>query len=310
MEKAEVIMKAAKRHPFIARLAASVLLALFGLAQPANAQDGAVGQLAYVGSGGDGDFDIYVSDASGDGFVDLSRNDVWDSGAVFSPDGRRIAFWTDRHGDRSVPLGYRNVEIYVMDADGSNVRRLTHHEAWDANPSWSNDGRRIAFESWRNDVGDIYVMDAADGSGVVNLTNTDDEDAFPKWSPDGRHILFASREDPDEQFDLYVMRADGSDVRQLTTSGSNIPGGWSPNGRRIVFQHDNQVFVMEADGSGKTRLAAGPTPRWSFNGRHISYSRHSRPWIMDADGSNPRRIPTPFSGRTLHVSDWSHPRGR
>lgn len=153
-------------------------------------------------------------------------------------------------------------------------------------------------------------MEAADGSGVVNLTNTDDEDAFPKWSPDGRHILFASREDPDEQFDLYVMRADGSDVRQLTTSGSNIPGGWSPNGRRILFQHDNQVFVMEADGSGKTRLAAGPAPRWSFNGRHISYSRHNRPWIMDADGSNPRRIPTSFSGRTLYVVDWSHPGGR
>lgn len=302
-------MEEAKRYPFIARLAPAVLLVLFGLVQPANAQNGTVGKLAYVGSGGGEDFDIYVSDASGDGFVDLSRNDAWDSGAVFSPDGRRIAFWTDRHGDRSVPLGYRNVEIYVMDADGSNVRRLTHHEGWDAHPSWSNDGRRIAFDSWRDGTGDIYVMDAADGSGVVNLTNTDFQDAFPIWSPDGRHILFASKRDRETQHDLYVMRADGSDVRQLTTSGYNVPGGWSPNGRRILFQHDNQVFVMEADGSGKTRLAAGSAPRWSFDGRRISYSWHNRPWIINADGSNPRRIPTSFSGRTLYVSDWSHPGG-
>lgn len=310
MEKAEVIMEKAKRHPSIARLAASVLLALFGLAQPANAQNETVGKLAYVGSGGGEDFDIYVSDASGDGFVDLSQNDAWDTDPVFSPDGHRIAFWTDRHGDMSVGHGYRNTEIYVMDADGSNVRRLTHHEGWDAHPSWSNDGRRIAFDSWRDGAGDIFVMDAADGSGVVNLTNTDVEDAFPIWSPDGRHILFATRRNPDNQLDLYVMRADGSDVRQLTTSGYNIPGGWSPNGRRILFQRDNQVFVMEADGSGKTRLDAGSVPRWSFNGRHISYSRHNRPRIMDADGSSPRQLPTSFSGRTLYVSDWSHPQGR
>lgn len=294
-----------RREPVI-RLAAATLLALIAVGQPAATQEAKMGKILYVGGDGGPDFDIYVSDADGGGLVDLSGNDAWETAAVFSPDGRRIAFYSDRDGDKSVPHGDRNWEIYVMDADGSGVRRLTNQDGWDAHPSWSPDGRRIAFDSWRDGDGDIYVMNA-DGSQVVNLTNTDSDEDFPVWSPDGRHILFSSTRNQTKP-DLYVMRADGSDVRRLTTDPAyDFRGDWSPNGQKIVFQRGTEIYVIEADGSGETKLGDGGSPLWSFDGQHIVFGRRNRPWIMDADGSNPERIPIEFSRNSILPTDWSHP---
>ena len=97
------------------------------------------------------------------------------------PDGRRIAFDSQRDGNR---------EIYVMDADGSGVARLTHNGDDDLTPSWSPDGRRIAFASGGRARLDIYVMNA-DGSGATRLT--DNDGGTPAWSPDGRRIAFTLR---------------------------------------------------------------------------------------------------------------------
>ncbi len=102
--------------------------------------------------------------------TDIPTND---SDAAWSPDGRRIAFTSDRDG---------NAEIYVMNADGSGQTRLTDNSAWDDAPQWSPDGKRIAFESDRDGDDEIYVMNA-DGSGQTNLTNNSAYDAGPHWSP-------------------------------------------------------------------------------------------------------------------------------
>ena len=92
-----------------------------------------------------------------------------------------------------------------MDADGSNLRRLTHSSGNDLLPDWSPDGTQIAFMSDRDGDWDIFVMDA-DGSNLRRLTNNSGNDLFPNWSPDGRKIVFESDRDGDwDNQDIYVM---------------------------------------------------------------------------------------------------------
>ena len=88
----------------------------------------------------------------GSGVIRLTDNDASDVTPAWSPDGRRIAFASERDG---------NLEIYVMNADGSGVTRLTYNGANDLFPDWSPDGRRIAFHSNRDGRMDIYVMNTA-----------------------------------------------------------------------------------------------------------------------------------------------------
>ena len=105
----------------------------------------------------------------------------------------QIAFVSDRD---------RNEEIYVMNADGSNLRNLTRNPAIDSFPAWSPDGRRIAFLSRRDGNDEIYVMDAK-GRNTRNLTKNPSVDQLPSWSPSGEHIAFST--DRDGNLEIYVM---------------------------------------------------------------------------------------------------------
>jgi Tol biopolymer transport system component len=146
--------------------------------------------------------------------------------AVWSPDGRQIAFVGNRRRNllpgQLGPCCKANSEIYVMNADGSGTRRLTHNTGYDGEPAWSPDGRKIAFQSRRvggngeisQGVGEIYVMNA-DGSGKRNLTRNPAQDGRPSWSPDGRRIAFVSNRDG-RRLEAHVMNADGSGQRSLT----------------------------------------------------------------------------------------------
>ncbi len=131
--------------------------------------------------------------------------------AVWSPDGRRIAFAAK--GPEPPPSYSSHTDIYVMNADGSGKRKLTHNERYNTEPAWSPDGRKIAFRSTRNGNRDIYVMNA-DGSGKRNLTRNPAQDRSPSWSPDGRRIAFVSNRDG--RLEAHVMNADGSGQRSLT----------------------------------------------------------------------------------------------
>ena len=152
----------------------------------------------------------------------------------YSPDGTQIAFRGDL--DLAEPSG--DEEIYVMNADGTNVRQLTSNADFDSAPSWSPDGKRIVFESAPAGTftpgveaheKDIYVM-RADGTHVHRLTDSPGLDEGAEFSPDGTKIVFSS--DRDGQQELYVMNADGSDPRRLT---DNPARDESPDWQALPF---------------------------------------------------------------------------
>ena len=136
-----------------------------------------------AGGATEGSKDICVMNADGTGVVNLiPLAGQEDFDPAWSPDGSKIAFTSNRDGGNS------NYEIYVMNADGSNQRRLTFSDpaapAWDHEPTWSPDGTKIAFSSARDGNYEIYVMNA-DGSGQTNLTNSPGNDDQPSWQAVG-----------------------------------------------------------------------------------------------------------------------------
>ena len=204
----------------------------------------------------------------------------------------KIAFTSMRDG---------NTEIYVMDGDGKNQRRVTDNPTYDRYPTWSPDGKMIAFVSNRNKGRNQIWVIHAEGRNPVRLTDGG-SDSYPDWSPDGRKIAYAANHVP-EDHDLapggiVVMDADGKGKRLLKNQGGIHPS-WSPDGDRIAFISGNiggtrHVHVMDADGGNPRQLTrdAGHkrNPSWSPDGRHIAYESEDRIWVMDSDGKNQRRL--------------------
>ena len=169
-------------------------------------------------------YEIYVMNADGSKSKNLTNSPNEDRYPSWSPDGKRIVFSSSREGH------FRNIlrityEIYVMDADGGNEQRLTENRNNDWDPSWSPDGKRIAFSSdTKGDVRifDIYVMDA-DGGNQQNLTNHHAWDGSPSWSPNSERIAFRSSRDGNSE--IYVMDADGGNLQNLTNNNRHSDSG-------------------------------------------------------------------------------------
>ena len=126
--------------------------------------------------------DVYVIHADGKNLIQLTRAPESDGHPSWSPDGRKIAFTSRSAGNFIGPFFVVDLEVFVTDADGENVVRLTRCAESDAAPSWSPDGTKIALASKRDGNAEIYVMDA-DGGNPTNLNQHPASDVKPAWSP-------------------------------------------------------------------------------------------------------------------------------
>lgn len=247
-----------------------------------------------IGPGGSGG--TFTFKTSG---VNISDNDFCDRSPVWSSDGDRIAFVSDRDGDW---------EIYVMNADGRDGRRLTRSPGADRAPAWSPDGRHIAFESDRGGDFDIYVI-GSDGSDERVLVDRAGNDLEPCWSPDGDTIacIVQNRGRRD------VLAVDAQNVvpvrgKALTRADRfmNVSGiRWSPDGKWIAGtfeKHLHEVgsgcFVVRTDGTGLDELVTAP-PLKPHPGGELRGHQLIGGWYLNGDASDP------FILRTFKDLSWS-----
>jgi TolB protein len=172
-----------------------------------------------------------------------------------------VAFMSARDG---------NTEIYVMNVDGSGVRRLTNHPAEDSTPTWSPNGAQIAFTSKRAGTPQIYLM-SADGSGVRRLTTTESYADRATWSPAPFNEIAFSGQTSSGRYDIKILDVASGQTRQITFGeGSNESPAYSANGKHLAFTStrtgSTQVFTIGRDGRGLrqlTRDGNNQTPAWS-----------------------------------------------
>ena len=189
----------------------------------------------------DGNREVYVMGPDGKDPYNISKDPGDDYEPSWSPEGSRIAFVSNRATD-----GESGQFIYVINADGSDVRQLSH-ENWSVQPDWSHDGRMIVYSG--ND--DIQIVPTDGSEPSVNLTNSPVKDWQPTWSPDGSKIAWLSG--MDGKWNIFVMNADGSHVLQLTDNGKAYDVIWTIDGEIFShWEHPEGVCskcVMRADGS-------------------------------------------------------------
>jgi Tol biopolymer transport system component len=187
--------------------------------------------------------------------------------------GRRMVFaqWAVRTYDIWRIPGRRSSE------PGRAPERLIVSSKWDAYPSYSPDGRKIAFASDRTGDGNIWVSDK-NGSNPIQLTDFERGVGPPRWSPDGRQIVFASR--AEGNYSLWVVDLEGGVPRQLTHEPSQeYRGTWSRDGRWIYFASDrsgrSEIWKVAAEGGPATQVTreGGTAPEESWDGRHVYYSK-------------------------------------
>ena len=200
----------------------------------------------------------------------------------------RIVFASNRQG---------NYELYVVEADGSDLKRLTEEPADDRHPVWSPDGSKIAFESQRDGNWELYVMDS-DGSNVIRLISNLADDQYPAWSPDGTEIAFESNRDGHRE--IYSMFPNGR--RQMNVSRSpedEIRPDWSPDGAKLAFNRPNgighDIYTMDVGNWGMaTQLTSdidAQGPKWSPNGVTLAFTSDAggspRISTIGSDGTGP-----------------------
>ena len=219
---------------------------------------------------------LYVMNHDGSGLRQLTNDPGQDHEPAWSPDGNRIAF-TRYRGDRGYMM-WGEAAIYVVNADGSGLVRLTavRDSIYEADPTWSPDGTRIAFFSHRDsDQGlttEIEVMNA-DGTNPVRLTNRKTLTHHPSWSPDGTRIAFQGWNAGVSAWSIYLMQTDGANPVAIV-SGEGVYGpAWSPDGSQILTRAWKCLQWVDT-GSGQDCV--------SDEGPHLI--------TVGTDGSNPTRV--------------------
>jgi dipeptidyl aminopeptidase/acylaminoacyl peptidase len=261
-------------------------------------------------------FEIFVMDADGGNPTRLTHSDPY-AGTLnatepaWSPDGSRIAFtWTV-----SSPNVITDEEIFLMNADGSGLVRLTHNDTsfvqpTDSSPTWSPDGSRIAFHSFRDGSSDVYTM-RPDGTGLTRVTG-DGPDHYPAWSPDGTKIAVANQRSEYPGYEIVLVGADGSGETRVTHGGgsSSFNPDWQPLNRppdcaRVTATPDslwppnNKLVTVslagaaDPDGDAVTITATGVTSDEPASGQFVLGAAANQVQLRAArDGGGDGRVYT------------------
>jgi dipeptidyl aminopeptidase/acylaminoacyl peptidase len=301
------------RATLVALTSIAALLSAPGIAQATF--PGVNGKLAVQVSGPPLEYAIATVNPDGSGFELLTTDSEQAFQPAWSPDGGRLAFVVGRP--------FRDDAIFVMDASGGNRIQLTggSNSMFESGPRWSPDGAKLSFNYFQ-----IFVMDADGGDPTVLPISFGGVLGAPDWSPDGTRLAFTAApfqticdgdpEDPATECfqgvgppDIYTSGVDGSNLTALTTDTFNFGASWSPDSRKLAFQRSYQIYVMNSDGTGRTRIGtvSGGGPVWSPDGTKIAFSNLGDIFVMDADGGNVTRVldgQPSNSSPTYTVSDW------
>lgn len=225
--------------------------------------------LAVMGGPGGNDSDIvqtdqiYVMGSNGGRQMRLVGDA--ENGASYpawSPDGSQLVYsyghsWLTSGVDADDETLNNDLDLYVMNADGTGVRQITETEALEIGAVWSPDGSRLAYlspttvENGEISGQDVYIIDP-DSLSTNRLTETEGNEWDLAWSPDGTQIAYSLYLDDGTQ-DVWVMNADGTEPRQITTNGNSWSPSWSSDGSQLVFNgyfDDSMgIYIMNADGS-------------------------------------------------------------
>ena len=234
----------------------------------------------------------------------------------WSPDSKSIVF----QSDRDAPSAGR-YHLYVMNRDGSHIRRLTNRATSDETPVWSPDGSTILYSSYLDEVNNELFTVRTDGSHITRLTHHPWRDGHQNYSPDGKSIIFNSQRDDDgkneeRNYEIYEMGINGSNITRLTDfpEWDTYPS-ISPDGRKILWRRvlptggnsssgrNSEIFVMNRDGSNPINVSNHTGfdgyPEWSPDGKWIVFASNRTPdgsrgnfhlYIMRPDGSDVRRL--------------------
>ena len=256
---------------------------------------------------------VFTMRPDGTGAKRVTHDHLYNSAPSWAPGGRWIVYSCSRKG-------FVGGNICVIRRNGKDRHKLTADKTPDAYPAWSPDGRWIAFarEPEDPDEGEwlqIFLM-RRDGSEMQQLTDLPGFGAFePAWSPNGDNLAFTGQPSSGEGESIWVVNQDGSGLEELT-DGEEVDSSpsWSPDGSEIVFISAWTIYTMNADGSGRARLAKGRravgiSPVWSPNGKKIAFvdARHggSDPpgiYVIKTDGTGRNRIY--YDGTGSVGPDW------
>lgn len=253
-----------------------------------------------------------------------------DADVSVDPTGNWIVFTSTRHSEHP--------KIYLQKVDGVSVTQLTTDEADESGPSFSPDGKKIAFASNRSGHWSIYVMDA-DGKNVMQVTNSRTHDLHPTWSPDGTQLAYSSLGARSGVWELWTVDVNTGGRKMI---GEGVFPSWSPDkaANRIAFQrarqrgsHTFSIWTLELDKGEPCKVtevvssgnAALLTPSWSPDGKQLTFAsivegpqgKQHDVWVIDADGNNRRRVTDGVGvsispvfaadGRLFYISDRSGP---
>ena len=221
---------------------------------------------------------------------------------AWSPDGTHLLFTQEFDQSPS--------QLVIVNADGRKPVVLRTGDV--SSPTWSPDGRRVAFisSSWPKGaddwVSDVFVVDR-DGSGLTQITRTPEDEADLAWSDTGSLAFRRSRDRSDaETYEVWTMLPDGSNLRRLTAEGQQgAAPDWAPGGDRLAFVRDGAVWTMSAAGTDATQLAGGHSPTWAPDGSVIAYiADDGAIHTISPTGTGDVRIGSPITKGSMSALDW------